>query len=120
MLFIVVAVFIACNLMVGVGVIYKLVTWDKPLTPSPIGGAVGIFLLVLNSSLNFIIYCIYGERFREVFVDLTAQLWRRLTRSRQRSDSDFSFGKCNAFFVLFMQQLNLHIMGEMLIVIFSN
>lgn len=90
MLFVVVAVFISCNFMFGAAVTYKIFTWQKPLPISTTGSVIGIFLLVLNSSLNFLIYCYYGEKFREVLFDLMAQPWRRLTASRQRSNSDMS------------------------------
>jgi len=68
MLVMVVLVFILCNAMTLVNIAAKIISGSPTITGVD---SLRNFSVVLNSCINFVIYCAYGEKFREIF----KQMW---------------------------------------------
>lgn len=91
MLFGVVCVFLLCNLSPAVHTIYRTAQGTREFVPE--AEFLWCFMIILNSSVNFLIYCASGGKFREVFCDMFC-CWRTSVRVRQ-----FAASKSNSIFI---------------------
>lgn len=84
MLFGVVAVFLLCNLSPAFHAVYRYAmgTRDSVLEAE----FLSTILITLNSSVNFLIYCASGGKFREVFCEMLC-CWRSTSTIRQFTSS---------------------------------
>jgi len=105
MLFIVVAVFIICNSIPPIHAIWRIATGSNP---NPELEVIRTFLLVFNSSVNFVIYCAYGEKFRNVFLNIMFPRRRRAILGRFRQGSDLS--DCKKKFLIDIKNESLDIL----------
>jgi len=81
MLLIVVGVFLICNTLFLVNILAKALT-----------GSTAVFgvdsmrnlLWIVNASINFTIYCAYGKKFREAFLEICKKAWSWIAGIPQR------------------------------------
>ncbi|ODM98313.1 FMRFamide receptor [Orchesella cincta] len=84
MLFGVVAVFLMCQLFPAILNMTRYLSGDREMTPEV--EFVVVFLFVVNSSVNFLIYCAIGGKFREIFCDMFC-CWNSNSRIRRLAAS---------------------------------
>jgi hypothetical protein len=81
MLIMVVLVFILCNAFSLVGIALKVITGSPTLFGVD---SLRNFFINFNSSINFVIYCAYGKRFRDMFVEMLPDRLSRLCCNSRR------------------------------------
>lgn len=71
MLMCVVVVFLVCNILPLASNIHETFIADPPRRMVQIGN----LLVIINSSINFIIYVIFGQKFKKIFFKLFCSSW---------------------------------------------
>jgi len=79
MLPIVVGVFLICNTLFLVNILAKALTGS-----TAVFGVDSMLLWIVNASINFTIYCAYGKKFREVFLEICKKAWSWIAGIPQR------------------------------------
>jgi hypothetical protein len=92
MLLVVVLVFLACNVLPIVNLVTRIVTGFPEIYGLD---SVRNFLWIFNSSVNFLIYYAYSEKFREMFVEIWPRAIQNLCCSRAPSQRRRML-RCNA------------------------
>ncbi|NP_001037007.1 FMRFamide receptor-like [Bombyx mandarina] len=94
MLLVVVLVFFLCNLLPLVTNSFEVFLGDQLENLDPLVKTSNL-LVTINSSVNFVIYVIFGEKFKRVFLKMfCAGGWRRRTRDSPEQTRDDSFASC--------------------------
>lgn len=82
MLILIVIVFLVCNVISLINLFARLLSGRKRIL---FLDSLRNFALVFNSSINFIIYCTYGEKFRSTIYEILPARLKTLYRRRQSS-----------------------------------
>lgn len=95
MLLVVVLVFFLCNLLPLVTNSFELFFENQLEKLDPLVKTSNL-LVTINSSVNFVIYVIFGEKFKRVFLKMfcSAGIFRRGTRDSPEHTRDDSFASC--------------------------
>lgn len=95
MLLVVVLVFFLCNLLPLVTNSFEVFLGDRLENLDPLVKTSNL-LVTLNSSVNFVIYVIFGEKFKRVFLKMfcAGGLRRRAARDSPEHTRDDSFASC--------------------------
>lgn len=97
MLLVVVLVFFLCNLLPLVTNAFEVFMGDEFENLDPLVKTTNL-LVTINSSVNFVIYVIFGEKFKRVFLKMfcAGRAWARTGTARDSPEHtrDDSFGSC--------------------------
>lgn len=95
MLLVVVLVFFLCNILPLVTNSFELFFENQLEQLDPLVKTSNL-LVTINSSVNFVIYVIFGEKFKRVFLKMfcSGGIWRRGTRESPEHTRDDSFASC--------------------------
>lgn len=95
MLLVVVLVFFLCNVLPLVTNAFEVFEGDEFENLDPLVKTSNL-LVMINSSVNFVIYVIFGEKFKRVFLKMfcAGRVWRRAGRESPEHTRDDSFASC--------------------------